>query len=56
MLVFCHVLRYFLLPFLFHYVYKDAPEIEEKNVYGALTQVKWIDSILRRKINLNVNK
>lgn len=38
MLVFCHVLRYFLLPFLFHYVYKDAPEIEEKNVYGALTK------------------
>lgn len=43
MLVFCHVLRYFLLPFLFHYVYKDAPEIEEKNVYGALTksQMDW---------------
>lgn len=36
MLVFCHVLRYFLFPFLFRYDYKDAPELEEKN--GALTK------------------
>lgn len=36
MLVFCHVLKYFLFPFLFRYVHKDEPELEEKN--GALTK------------------
>lgn len=43
MLDFCHVLRYFLFPFLFRYLYRDAPELEKKTGNGALIkrQIDW---------------